>query len=173
MDFEFNPELVEYESEQTYNANLVLSEEEDTYNPVTFNVMPDEDGNIKIYKMTEDLAVRREKFQKMGDVEDGGGMMLDETVGFNEELLGELGGGEGEEAAADDFFYDVAAKRKVLPQVDKKKKTRKVRDVEQGNKEIVIKRKVGPKKKTKNHLLHNKALRLLRGQNVSLRRMNF
>ena len=72
MDFEFNPELVEYESEQTYNANLVLSEEEDTYNPVTFNVMPDEDGNIKIYKMTEDLAVRREKFQKMGDVEDGG-----------------------------------------------------------------------------------------------------
>ena len=57
--------------------------------------------------------------------------------------------------------------------MDKKKKTRKVRDVEQGNKEIVIKRKVGPKKKTKNQLLHNKALRQLREQNVSLRRMNF
>ena len=72
-----------------------------------------------------------------------------------------------------DFFYDAAANRKVLPKVDTKKKTRKVKDVREGNKENIVKRKVGPKKKTKNQLLHNKALRLLREQNVSLRRMNF
>ena len=48
-----------------------------------------------------------------------------------------------------------------------------MKDVKEANKKNIVKRKVGPKKKNKNQLLHNKALRLLREQNVSLRRMNF
>ena len=98
MDFNFNQELVERERDQTFDANVVLSQQEgteDTYNPVMFNVIPDEDGSMKIYKMTDDVSVR-EKFENVDD----GGMIVDETVGFNEDWFGELGEGVGEAAAA-------------------------------------------------------------------------